>query len=161
VSMNKGFNFQLYIPSSSSSSSSLLEMELPLASLSSCVLLHHSSKMIDLMVAFPAMEGGMEEGEEGGMEERFSRMGSPLFMEEEEEDEVEWSDACAPPPSFLETCASSLRSILGSAALMWGKTVGWVKEGGKAGGRVGGRAVRAACQAVVEGAKNFVSYISS
>ena len=93
---------------------------------------------------------------EGGVEERHSRLGSPLFMEEgEEEDEVEWSDARSSlPPSFLE---SSLRSILGSATLMASKTVRWVKEGGKA----GGRAVRAACQAVVEGAKNFVSYISS
>ena len=86
-------------------------------------------------------------------------MGSPLFMEEgEDQDEVEWSDARSSlPPSFLERCASSLRSLLGSAKLRGTTPFGWVKEGGKA----GGRAVRAACQSVVEGGETFVAYISS
>jgi len=98
-------------------------------------VLHHSVQPLDLLmgVVGGGNEGGLDEGEE-------------------------WHDARSSlPSSFLQSCAASVRSLLGSVKLLVTKTFGWLRKGGKA----GGRAVRAACAAVVESGKKLVSYMLS
>ncbi|KAM3568680.1 hypothetical protein VYU27_009202 [Nannochloropsis oceanica] len=162
-------------PSSTSAfASSFSKLDVP--GLSNRLVLHHSVQPLDLLMGTEeGREGGMEEGTEGGMEqgmeggneggmeegeeeieERFSRLGSPLFMEEE--DVEEWHDhRPSLPPSFLQSISTSIRAILGSAMRQVKRTWEWIRKKGEA----GTKAMQAMSWVAGGGAKNTVAYALS